>query len=109
MAKNKKLILSHKLLALCVLQGYNKVALGDFAANVRRQREPEPYKGKGIRFAGEIIKLKEGKAGARSLRKGGKYVRGGHKGGQTLTQHERRVGLCHHLCSDCQHQPITCN
>jgi large subunit ribosomal protein L6 len=32
---------------------------------IRRQRPPEPYKGKGIRYAGEIIKLKEGKGGGK--------------------------------------------
>ncbi len=41
----------------------DKVVLGDFCARVRRQRPPEPYKGKGIRYAGEFIKLKEGKSG----------------------------------------------
>jgi large subunit ribosomal protein L6 len=41
----------------------DKVVLGDFCARVRRQRPPEPYKGKGIRYAGEVIKLKEGKSG----------------------------------------------
>jgi large subunit ribosomal protein L6 len=45
------------------IQGADKVKIGDFAATVRRQREPEPYKGKGIRYQGEVIKLKEGKAG----------------------------------------------
>ncbi len=35
--------------------------VGDFCATVRRQRPPEPYKGKGIRYTGEVIKLKEGK------------------------------------------------
>jgi large subunit ribosomal protein L6 len=39
--------------------------VGDFTAKVRRQRPPEPYKGKGIRFSGEVIKLKEGKAGGK--------------------------------------------
>lgn len=41
----------------------DKVVLGDFCARVRRQRPPEPYKGKGIRYSGEFIKLKEGKSG----------------------------------------------
>lgn len=44
-----------------VFSGFDKVILGDFCATVRRQRPPEPYKGKGIRYAGEVIKLKEGK------------------------------------------------
>eukprot|EP00798_Chlamydomonas_sp_ICE-L_P009561 gene9561-12146_t len=46
-----------------LISGYDKVALGDFVAKVRKNRPPEPYKGKGIRFLGEIIKLKEGKRG----------------------------------------------
>ncbi len=45
-----------------VVKGYDKQAVGAMAANVRRVREPEPYMGKGIRYAGEVIKLKEGKA-----------------------------------------------
>jgi large subunit ribosomal protein L6 len=47
------------------VSGADKVAVGDFVAMVRRQRPPEPYKGKGIRFQGEVIKLKEGKAGGK--------------------------------------------
>uniref|UniRef100_A0A7R9VA13 Large ribosomal subunit protein uL6 alpha-beta domain-containing protein n=1 Tax=Chlamydomonas euryale TaxID=1486919 RepID=A0A7R9VA13_9CHLO len=43
----------------------DKAQLGDFCAVIRKQRPPEPYKGKGIRFQGEVIKLKEGKAGGR--------------------------------------------
>ena len=42
---------------------YDKEALGDFCAKVRSWREPEPYKGKGIKFAGEKIMRKAGKAG----------------------------------------------
>ena len=41
--------------------GFDKVLVGDFCATIRRQRPPEPYKGKGIRYQGEVIKLKEGK------------------------------------------------
>ncbi|GIM15974.1 hypothetical protein Vretimale_18645 [Volvox reticuliferus] len=44
-----------------VISGANKVQVGDFCATIRRQRPPEPYKGKGIRYTGEVIKLKEGK------------------------------------------------
>ncbi len=47
------------------ITGCDKVKVGDFAASIRRQREPEPYKGKGIRYQGEVIKLKEGKAGGK--------------------------------------------
>lgn len=46
-----------------IISGADKVAVGDFCALCRRQRPPEPYKGKGIRWAGEVIKLKEGKTG----------------------------------------------
>ncbi|OGD62259.1 50S ribosomal protein L6 [Candidatus Berkelbacteria bacterium RIFCSPLOWO2_01_FULL_50_28] len=45
-----------------VLNSYNKIQLGEFAANIRKVRSPEPYKGKGIRYAGEIVRLKAGKA-----------------------------------------------
>mmetsp|Transcript_73411 Transcript_73411/g.162129 ORF Transcript_73411/g.162129 Transcript_73411/m.162129 type:complete len:212 (+) Transcript_73411:44-679(+) len=47
------------------VSGFDKEQVGDFVAYVRKQRPPEPYKGKGIRFQGEVIKLKEGKAAGR--------------------------------------------
>ena len=43
------------------LTGADKEALGQFAANVRKVRKPEPYKGKGIRYEGEYINRKQGK------------------------------------------------
>ena len=43
------------------VSGIDKVLVGEFAANVRKVREPEPYKGKGIKYAGEHIRRKEGK------------------------------------------------
>lgn len=43
------------------LTGTNKEVLGQFAADVRKQRPPEPYKGKGIRYRGEVIIRKQGK------------------------------------------------
>lgn len=46
-----------------VISGLDKQAVGQFAAEVREKRLPEPYKGKGIRYAGERIIRKEGKAG----------------------------------------------
>uniref|UniRef100_A0A2P2J117 Large ribosomal subunit protein uL6c n=1 Tax=Rhizophora mucronata TaxID=61149 RepID=A0A2P2J117_RHIMU len=46
-----------------VISGHDKCAIGDFAASVRKWRPPEPYKGKGVRYANEVIRLKEGKAG----------------------------------------------
>ena len=44
-----------------VIKGINKQLVGEFAANVRDIRRPEPYKGKGIRYVGEYIRRKEGK------------------------------------------------
>lgn len=46
-----------------VISGTNKQHVGDFAAEVRAVREPEPYKGKGIRYQNEHIIRKEGKTG----------------------------------------------
>jgi len=43
--------------------GIDKQLVGEVAANIRRIRKPEPYKGKGIRYAGEIVRRKAGKAG----------------------------------------------
>ena len=43
------------------VRGINKQLVGEFAANVRKIRKPEPYKGKGIRYADEHIRRKEGK------------------------------------------------
>ncbi|MEJ7706488.1 MAG: 50S ribosomal protein L6 [Nocardioidaceae bacterium] len=45
------------------VQGIDKQAVGEVAANIRKLRKPEPYKGKGIRYAGEQIRRKVGKAG----------------------------------------------
>ena len=46
-----------------VIIGCNKQQVGQFAAEVREKRPPEPYKGKGIKYVGEVIIRKEGKAG----------------------------------------------
>lgn len=46
-----------------VISGADKQQVGQFAAEVRRKRPPEPYKGKGIRYAGEYVRRKEGKSG----------------------------------------------
>jgi large subunit ribosomal protein L6 len=43
--------------------GINKQAVGEMAANLRKLRKPEPYKGKGVRYAGEVIRRKAGKSG----------------------------------------------
>jgi len=48
-----------------VISGNDKQAVGEFAAKVREKRPPEPYKGKGIKYATETIRRKEGKAGAK--------------------------------------------
>ena len=44
-----------------IVSGISKERVGEFAANIRKVRKPEPYKGKGIRYAGEHIRRKEGK------------------------------------------------
>ena len=46
------------------IKGIDKVVLGEFAANVRKVRQPEPYKGKGIRYKDEHVRRKEGKKAA---------------------------------------------
>ena len=46
-----------------VITGIDKQKVGQFAAEVREKRPPEPYKGKGIRYQGEVVRHKEGKAG----------------------------------------------
>ncbi len=45
-----------------VVTGADKYLVGQVAANIRQLRQPDPYKGKGIRYQGEVIKLKPGKA-----------------------------------------------
>jgi large subunit ribosomal protein L6 len=47
-----------------IVKGINKALVGNYAANIRAWRKPEPYKGKGIRYEGEYIRRKEGKTGA---------------------------------------------
>ena len=46
-----------------IISGPDKQRVGQFAAEVREKRPPEPYKGKGIRYTGEYVRHKEGKAG----------------------------------------------
>ena len=48
-----------------VIQGIDKQKVGHFAASVRALRKPEPYKGKGIRYMGEAVRRKQGKAMAK--------------------------------------------
>jgi large subunit ribosomal protein L6 len=50
--------------SVVTLTGIDKDVLGQFAANVRKVKEPEPYKGKGIRYRGEFIIRKQGKKAA---------------------------------------------
>ena len=45
------------------VSGIDKQLVGETAANIRKLRKPEPYKGKGIRYAGEVVRRKVGKAG----------------------------------------------
>ena len=56
------------------VEGIDKELVGQVAAKIRAVRPPEPYKGKGVRYADEVVRLKAGKAG-----KGGKGGKGGKK------------------------------
>lgn len=47
-----------------IVRGIDKQRVGEFAANIRAVRSPEPYKGKGIRYKGEYVRRKEGKTAA---------------------------------------------
>jgi len=47
------------------ISGFDKQKVAEFAANVRKIRKPEPYKGKGIRYKGEYVRRKEGKKAAK--------------------------------------------
>ena len=47
------------------ISGIDKELVGEFAARIRRVREPEPYKGKGIKYENEIIRRKDGKSGGK--------------------------------------------
>jgi large subunit ribosomal protein L6 len=46
-----------------VVSGIDKQKVGETAANIRKIRKPEPYKGKGVRYQGEVVRRKAGKAG----------------------------------------------
>ena len=48
-----------------IISGFDKQLVGQFAANVREKRRPEPYKGKGIKYSDEVIRRKVGKTGAK--------------------------------------------
>ena len=45
------------------MSGVDKQKVGEVAANIRKLRKPDPYKGKGVRYQGEVIRRKAGKAG----------------------------------------------
>lgn len=45
------------------VKGIDKQAVGEVAANIRKLRKPEPYKGKGVRYSGEVVRRKAGKSG----------------------------------------------
>ena len=45
-----------------IVKGIDKEAVGQVAANIRKIRKPEPYKGKGVRYVGEVVRRKAGKA-----------------------------------------------
>lgn len=47
---------------IITIKGADKQAVGEFAASVRAQKKPEPYQGKGIRYVGEVVRKKAGKA-----------------------------------------------
>lgn len=46
-----------------IVKGINKQLVGNYAAKIRELRKPEPYKGKGVRYAGEVVRRKVGKTG----------------------------------------------
>ena len=46
-----------------MVEGIDKQKVGEVAANIRKLRKPDPYKGKGVRYQGEVIRRKAGKAG----------------------------------------------
>ena len=48
-----------------IISGIDKQEVGQFAADVRKKRPPEPYKGKGIKYANEVVRRKEGKTGVK--------------------------------------------
>ncbi len=50
-----------------IVRGYDKQVVGEIAANIRKVRPPEPYKGKGIRYRGEYIRRKAGKSGKKVI------------------------------------------
>ena len=48
-----------------IISGIDKQAVGQFAADIRKKRPPEPYKGKGIKYSDEVVRKKQGKTGVK--------------------------------------------
>jgi len=48
-----------------IISGIDKQEVGQFAADIRKKRPPEPYKGKGVKYSYEVVRRKEGKTGAK--------------------------------------------
>ena len=48
-----------------IISGIDKQEVGQFAADIRKKRPPEPYKGKGIKYSNEVVRRKEGKTGSK--------------------------------------------
>ena len=58
-----------------VLTGYDQQLVGQVAANIRALRQPDPYKNKGVRYTGEVLRKKVGKTGAREASKMAREIR----------------------------------
>src|SRR5206468_2512486 len=74
-----------------VVNGFNKELVGQVAANIRGFRPPEPYKGKGIKYAGEYIRRKAGKAAGGKTAKG--KVAAGKIVGKALAAKAKEKGI----------------
>jgi len=48
-----------------IISGIDKQKVGQFAADIRKKRPPEPYKGKGVKYSNEVVRRKEGKTGSK--------------------------------------------
>ena len=60
--KKETMINDTSSLLIIIIKGINKQEVGQVAANIRELRKPEPYKGKGIKYANEFIRRKAGKS-----------------------------------------------
>ena len=59
----KPIVLSKEKLDVIIVKGISKEKVGQYAAEIRAKRAPEPYKGKGIKYSDEVIRRKVGKTG----------------------------------------------